>query len=201
MANPKLELLKQIHKEEEALYAERNEKYGDSFSRTYQNRGSAAVLIRLEDKLSRVDYLLTHGLEGSDGESIIDTLKDLSNYANMAIMELMNSTTPATEATDGAGNQPEKKAKKKSKKKAKKEATEAPAESQAEAPKEEEGPLANLTRKQLAEVLKELGGQPPKKANREILMEQISQYPMPKVAVAITSLKSSAEETEENGEG
>lgn len=196
MANPKLELLKQIHKEEEALYAERNEKYGDSFSRTYQNRGSAAVLIRLEDKLSRVDYLLTHGLEGSDGESVIDTLKDLSNYANMAIMELMNSTTSATEATDEAGNRPEKKAKKKSKKKSKKEE-----EAGAETHQEEEGPLANLTRKQLAEVLKELGGQPPKKANRETLMEQISQYPMPKVAVAITSLKSSVEGTEENGEG
>lgn len=184
--NPKLDLLRDIHKKEEAIYAERNEKYGDSFSRTYQKRGSAAVLIRLEDKLSRVDHLLTNGLAGSDGESVIDTLMDLSNYANMAIMELMAATT-------GEPITPVEKPKKKAKKKAKRETEPTP---ESEEQPQEEGPLAGLNRKQLTEVLKELGGQPTKKATREALVKQISEYPMPKVAVAVTSLKST---TTENG--
>ena len=187
--NTKLDLLRDIHKKEEALYAERNEKYGDSFSRTYQKRGSAAVLTRLEDKLSRVDHLLTNGLTGSDGESVIDTLMDLSNYANMAIMELMA-------ATPGEPAPPVEKPKKKAKKKAKKETEPTP---ESEEQPQEEGPLAGLNRKQLAEVLKELGGQPTKKANRETLIKQISEYPMPKVAVAVTSLKSAESDSDEEG--
>lgn len=185
--NPKLEMLKEIHKREEALYAERNEKYGDSFSKTYQKRGPAVVLIRLEDKLSRVDHLLTNGLSGSDGESVIDTLMDLSNYANMAIMEIQAETTQDTPPV-------EEKPKKKTKKKPKKEKVE---ETLPETPtgSEEEGPLAGLTRKQLVEILKELGGQPAKKATRENLLSQINEYPMPKVAVAITSLNTPEPET------
>lgn len=186
--NPKLDLLRDIHKKEEAIYAERNEKYGDSFSRTYQKRGSAAVLIRLEDKLSRVDHLLTNGLSGSDGESVIDTLMDLSNYANMAIMELMAEAPQEPDA-------PVEKPKKKPRKKVKKE-TEPTTEP--EQP-EDEGPLAGLNRKELAEVLKELGGQPSKKATREALLTQIAEYPMPKVAVAVTSLKSAEPDSHEEG--
>ena len=186
--NTKLDLLKDIHKKEEALYAERNEKYGDSFSRTYQKRGSTAVLIRLEDKLSRVDHLLTNGLSGSDGESAIDTLMDLSNYANMAIMELM-AEAPQEPAA------PVEKPKKKPRKKVKKETESTPEPEQSE----DEGPLAGLNRKQLAEVLKELGGQPSKKATREAPLTQIAEYPMPKVAVAVTSLKSAEPDSHEEG--
>ena len=76
MANNKLNTLKEIHKQEETLYVERNEKYGDSFSKTFQEYGPTVALIRLEDKLNRAKSLISNGLDGSDGESIIDTLKD-----------------------------------------------------------------------------------------------------------------------------
>lgn len=188
--NEKLKRLKEIHQQEEALYAERNEKYGDSFAKTFQEYGKAVALIRLEDKLNRAKTLVSMKLEGSDGESLIDTLKDLSNYANMTIIEL--TSTPG-----GDEGQTTEAPKKKRKKKAREE-TQAEKE---EAPKEK-GPLDDLTKKQLIEVVSQLGGVVPKKANREKLISTINGFPKAKVAVAITSLKGSSNTTEEeDGDG
>lgn len=189
--NEKLKRLQEIHKREEALYAERNEKYGDSFAKTFEKRGPAVALIRLEDKLNRADYLLTHGMEESDGESVIDTLMDLSNYANMTILELMKA-----EATE-APTEPEKPARKKRKKKAKEEAS----QEKEEAPTKDRGPLDDLTKKELTQVIEQLGGAIPKKANREKLTSIIEGYPKAKVAVAITSLKAQSESVEDEDDG
>ena len=182
MANNKLNTLKEIHKQEETLYAERNEKYGDSFSKTFQEYGPTVALIRLEDKLNRAKSLISNGLGGSDGESIIDTLKDLSNYSNMTIIELTSSNEGTTEAT--APKAPKKKRNKKAKE-------ETPT-GEAETPKEK-GPLDDLTKKQLIEVISQLGGEAPKKANHKKLAEIISGFPKAKVAVAITSIKTAPE--------
>lgn len=190
--NEKLKKLKELHSREEAIYAERNEKYGDSFSKTYQKRGHVAAIVRMEDKLDRADYLLSHGLMESGGESVIDTLMDLSNYANMTIMELMG-----TEAQAPAKAPRKKKSKKK----------ETSKETVKETPKEEsteKGPLDDLSKKQLIDIVNQLGGEVPKKANRKKLYDTINQFPKAKVAVAITSLKSSdpaVENSEETGDG
>lgn len=186
--NEKLKRLKEIHQQEEALYSERNEKYGDSFAKTFKEYGKKVALIRMEDKLNRAKTLVSKELEGSDGESLIDTLKDLSNYANMAIMELMEEQTPKTT------EKPKKKAKK-----------DKPAPKAKEAPTPtKKGPLDELSKKQLIEVVSQLGGVVPKKANREKLMETISQFPTAQVAVVLTSLKStptdSVEEDSNEGE-
>lgn len=189
MANNKLNTLKEIHQQEEALYAERNEKYGDSFAKTFQEYGEAVALIRLEDKLNRAKTLVSMGLKGSDGESLIDTLMDLSNYANMTIIELTSSNEEANQ--DAASDTPKKR---KRNRKAK-------AEEETETPKEK-GPLDDLTKKQLIEVISQLGGTVPKKANREKLTEVIAGFPKAKVAVAITSLKPTTETAEEeDGDG
>ena len=188
--NEKLKRLKEIHQQEEALYSERNEKYGDSFAKTFQEYGEAVALIRLEDKLNRAKTLVSMGLKGSDGESLIDTLMDLSNYANMTIIELTSSNEGANQ--DAASDTPKKR---KRNRKAK-------AEEETETPKEK-GPLDDLTKKQLIEVISQLGGTVPKKANREKLTEVIAGFPKAKVAVAITSLKpttETAEEEDEDGE-
>lgn len=180
--NEKLKKLKEIHQQEEALYSERNEKYGDSFAKTFKEYGKSVALIRLEDKLNRAKNLISQGLEGSDGESLIDTLKDMSNYANMTIIEL----TLNSEVKDGTAKEaPKNKKKKKTK-------DEAAQTTKAET-SEEKGPLDDLTKKQLMEVISQLGGTVPKKANREKLISMINGFPKAKVAVAITSLKSSAE--------
>lgn len=178
--NEKLKKLKEIHSREEALYVERNEKYGDSFSKTYQKRGHVATIVRMEDKLDRADYLLSHGLMESDGESVIDTLMDLSNYANMTIMELMGTEAPASTKAPRT-------------KKSKKE------ESKGES--SEEGPLDGLSKKQLVEVIGQLGGESPKKANRKKLYDTINQFPKAKIAVAITSVKSNQDSSEAEGTG
>lgn len=181
--NYKLNQLKELHKQEEVIYAERNEKYGDSFSKTFQEYGKAVAMIRLEDKLNRAKNLISKGLEGSDGESLIDTLKDLSNYANMAIIELISDQENPQEETQ----EPKKKRKKKPK-----------AEKTTPEGKEvvkEKGPLEDLTKKQLIEIISQLGGSVPPKSNREKLISTINEFPKAKVAVAITSLKSPVETT------
>lgn len=188
--NEKLKRLKEIHQQEEVLYAERNAKYGDSFAKTFQEYGEAVALIRLEDKLNRAKTLVSLGLKGSDGESLIDTLMDLSNYANMAIIEL--TSTPGGD--EGQTTEvPKKKRKKKAKEETKEEKEEAP---------KEKGPLDDLTKKQLIEVISQLGGTIPKKANREKLTEVIAGFPKAKVAVAITSMKPTTETAEgKDGDG
>lgn len=182
MANNKLNTLKEIHKQEETLYAERNEKYGDSFSKTFQEYGPTVALIRLEDKLNRAKSLISNDLGDSDGESIIDTLKDLSNYSNMTIIELTSSNEETTEAT--APKAPKKKRNKKAKEETPTGETETP---------KEKGPLDDLTKKQLIEVISQLGGEIPKKANHKKLAEIISGFPKAQVAVAITSIKTAPE--------
>lgn len=186
--NEKLKKLKEIHQKEEALYSERNEKYGDSFAKTFREYGEAVALIRLEDKLNRAKTLVSLGLKGSDGESLIDTLMDLSNYANMTIIEL--TLNPEVE------DETDQEAPKKKRKKVKGEA--APT-TETETPKEK-GPLDDLTKKQLIGIISQLGGTVPKKANREKLTSLINGFPKAKVAVAITSLKSPAEAPEEETE-
>ena len=187
--NEKLKRLKEIHQQEEALYAERNEKYGDSFAKTFQEYGKAVALIRLEDKLNRAKTLVSMGLKGSDGESLIDTLMDLSNYANMTIIEL----TSIQGGDDGQTTEAPKKKRKKAKEETQAEKEEAP---------KEKGPLDDLTKKQLIEVVSQLGGVAPKKSNREKLISTINDFPKAKVAVAITSLKGSSNTTEEeDGDG
>ena len=187
--NEKLKRLKEIHQQEEALYAERNEKYGDSFAKTFQEYGKAVALIRLEDKLNRAKTLVSMGLTGSDGESLIDTLMDLSNYANMTIIEL----TSIQGGDDGQTTEAPKKKRKKAKEETQAEKEEAP---------KEKGPLDDLTKKQLIEVVSQLGGVAPKKSNREKLISTINDFPKAKVAVAITSLKGSSNTTEEeDGDG
>ena len=70
------------------LYALKNKKYGNSFSKTFQEYGPAMLCIRLDDKLQRAKQMLLKGEPGTDDESVIDTLRDLANYAIMGIIEL-----------------------------------------------------------------------------------------------------------------
>ena len=185
MANTKekLQTLKTLHSQQQALYAEKNEKYDDAFAKTYAEYGPTVAIIRLEDKLNRVKALVAAGLDDSNGESLVDTLTDMANYANMFIIELGAAPVEA----------PVDKPKRKKKKNRKKDE---------EAPKEtpEKGPLDDLTKKQLMGVIEQLGGTVPKKANREKLTEIINGFPKAKVAVAITSLKAESTEPESQEE-
>lgn len=189
--NEKVKIMKSLHSKQEALYAEKNEKYQDAFGKTYAEYGPTVAIIRLEDKLNRVKALVAAGLDGSNGESLVDTLTDMANYANMFIIEL--GASPVKEEDP----KPKKKRNRKKAKETEPEATEEPTEE--EAPKEE-GPLDSLTKKQLLTIIQDLGGEAPKKANRTKLYQIINGFPKAKVAVAITSLKAEGV-TQEDGDG
>ena len=189
--NEKVKILKSLHSKQEALYAEKNEKYQDAFGKTYAEYGPTVAIIRLEDKLNRVKALVAAGLDDSNGESLVDTLTDMANYANMFIIELGASLVKEEDP------KPKKKRNRKKAKEAEPETTEESTEE--EAPKEE-GPLDSLTKKQLLAIIQDLGGEAPKKANRTKLYQIINGFPKAKVAVAITSLKAK-EVTQEDGDG
>ena len=189
MANikEKLQTLKTLHSQQQALYAEKNERYDDAFGKTYAEYGPTVAIIRIEDKLNRVKALVNAGLDESNGESLVDTLTDLANYTNMFLIEL--GATPSTPT--------EKKPSKKRDRKAKKEKP--PVKEETDTLKEK-GPLDDMSKKQLVAIINQLGGTAHPKSNRERLISTINEFPKAKVAVAITSLKSSVETTMEETE-
>ena len=72
------------------LYVKKNENYGNSFGKLYEDLGPISGLVPLHNKLNR----LTSLVKGSKNnfESIEDTLIDLANYAIMNLIELKNSS-------------------------------------------------------------------------------------------------------------
>ena len=76
--------LQKIHKEALDLFTKKNADYGDSFAK----HGSVGVLVRLGDKLSRLQSVTSKQVTLVNTESVRDTLIDLHNYAAMAIMLL-----------------------------------------------------------------------------------------------------------------
>ena len=73
------------------LYIKKNENYGNSFGKLYEDLGPISGLVPLHNKLNR----LTSLIKGSRNnfESIEDTLIDLANYAIMNLIELKNSSS------------------------------------------------------------------------------------------------------------
>lgn len=75
------------------LYCAKNQDYGDSFGKTYEEYGPVMAAIRLEDKLRRFKQLIKSESMVKD-ESIRDTLVDLANYSIMTIIELDKEKEP-----------------------------------------------------------------------------------------------------------
>lgn len=66
-------------------YEAKNADYGDSFSKVREKYPNA-ILIRLNDKLNRLEQLMNGGVQHVD-ESIDDTLLDMANYCIMELVE------------------------------------------------------------------------------------------------------------------
>lgn len=79
-----------ITEEMNELYKIKNANYGNSFSEQFKEYGMTSVCIRLDDKLRRLKSLNSKGSNGTNDESLRDTLIDLANYSVMSIMELDN---------------------------------------------------------------------------------------------------------------
>lgn len=68
------------------LLVRKNHDYGDSFSQQYGKYGLMSALIRMDDKMRRLETL-QGGQQAEVAESIGDTLLDLSGYALLAYVE------------------------------------------------------------------------------------------------------------------
>ena len=76
--------LAEIQKEALELFSKKNKDYGDAFA-TY---GPIGVIVRMGDKISRLQSIKKNSITMVNDEKIRDTLIDLHNYAAMAIMLL-----------------------------------------------------------------------------------------------------------------
>lgn len=86
----KVQRHKELCEQLNTVYAQKNEKYGDSFGISVQKYGLIAALTRMSDKFNRLEQLILTHSDGTADESLIDTLLDLSNYTIMTVMELEN---------------------------------------------------------------------------------------------------------------
>ena len=78
-----------ITKDMTELYERKNKDYGNSFDKTLNEFGIVAGLIRLNDKMNRVNSIYNKDISVKD-ESLEDTLIDLANYAVMTLMWINN---------------------------------------------------------------------------------------------------------------
>jgi len=78
----RVEQLSAIQEEGLKLFEKKNADYGDAFS----EYGAIGVLVRIGDKIKRLQNISSKGISLVDDESMRDTLIDLHNYAAMAIM-------------------------------------------------------------------------------------------------------------------
>lgn len=62
----------------------KNAGYGNSFEKSYKKHGLVSAVIRLEDKLNRLESLVKN--EAQVNESIDDTLLDIAGYAILTLI-------------------------------------------------------------------------------------------------------------------
>ena len=91
----RVEQLRKVQQEGLSLFTRKNQDYGDAFA-TY---GTIGVLVRLGDKIHRLQSISSRGINLVEDEKLRDTLIDLHNYAGMAIM-LMDEDTEITETVN-----------------------------------------------------------------------------------------------------
>ena len=83
----KVEIHKGICDNMNYTYATKNADYGDSFARVRREEGPASILVRLKDKLYRLETIL-HGADIKvKDETVEDTLLDMANYCIMELTE------------------------------------------------------------------------------------------------------------------
>mgnify|MGYP001223725874 FL=1 len=88
------EHLSNIQKEAFDLFLQKNADYGDAFA----NYGPIGVLVRLGDKIQRLQHISKTNITLVKTESLRDTLIDLHNYAAMVVMLLDKNDDKINEA-------------------------------------------------------------------------------------------------------
>ena len=83
-ASSRVSQMQLIQSEGLELFKRKNQDYGDAFAKY----GVVGVLVRMGDKIARLQSISTTSISLVDTESLRDTLIDLHNYSAMAIMLL-----------------------------------------------------------------------------------------------------------------
>ena len=83
-----IEKYTEIHKNAVTLFKEKNADYGDAFA----EYGAVGVLVRIGDKIKRLQTIKSTGITMVKDERLRDTLLDLHNYSAMALMLLDENT-------------------------------------------------------------------------------------------------------------
>lgn len=84
MSQDRVSIFEKIQIEARELFRRKNQDYGDAFA----NYGAIGVLVRMGDKISRLQSITNRQISLVNTESLRDTLLDLHNYSAMAIMLL-----------------------------------------------------------------------------------------------------------------
>lgn len=71
-----------------SIYTRKNSDYGNSAHHTFVEFGEVALVIRISDKLSRLESLMSGRDQQVGDESVLDTLGDAVTYLHMLIAEL-----------------------------------------------------------------------------------------------------------------
>ena len=87
--------MKKVQEESLELFRKKNADYGDAFA----NYGVIGILVRMGDKINRLQSISSKKVSLINTESLRDTLIDLHNYAAMAIM-LMDEEKITKEKTN-----------------------------------------------------------------------------------------------------
>ena len=80
------DLIKDTCDEIKNLLLRKNHDYGNSFAKQYEKYGLTSGLIRLDDKMNRLETLRNN--EAQVQESIEDTVADIAGYAILLLIEL-----------------------------------------------------------------------------------------------------------------
>ena len=82
------ELMASLLDRELSIYELKNQKYGNSFDLSVKKYGLISALTRMSDKWNRIENLILTHDNGTDDESLKDSLMDLANYCNMTVLIL-----------------------------------------------------------------------------------------------------------------
>ena len=84
--------MKKLFDEQLRTFVQKNSDYENSFERSLENHGLLASIVRMEDKMNRISTLVDGNKHAEiASESLVDTLRDLSNYSAMTACWLDDS--------------------------------------------------------------------------------------------------------------
>jgi len=87
MLQMNIKKIDEIYAKIRTMLIAKNHDYGDSFHYLYEEYGMESILIRLDDKLSRLKSITKQNRYVKD-ESVKDTLIDIVGYSLLALEEL-----------------------------------------------------------------------------------------------------------------